>query len=202
MEVPKIHLSSAETELMQNAEIILTKNRVLQKIKELLEAVQQNQTAFIQEQGLQTTDPFFISPKISKGENYEGLPYIILDYPRMSSGKDLFFIRTMFWWGHYFSSTLHLSGSYKIRFKERIKTSCNLLHEFYITVNPDQWIHHFKEDNYLQIGSFSADEFAQRCDEFDHIKIAAKCSLDRWQEADVELFANWKMLLKLCGLIA
>ena len=36
MEVSKIHLSSAETELMQNAEIILTKNRVLEKIKALL----------------------------------------------------------------------------------------------------------------------------------------------------------------------
>lgn len=41
------------------------------------------------------------SGKISKGENYKGLPYIVLDFPRFSDGKKLLIYRTMFWWGNY-----------------------------------------------------------------------------------------------------
>src|SRR5690349_18207930 len=112
MEVSKIHLSSAEAELMKNAAVLLTKNSVLEKIRQLLARVQEEQQAFAASHGLHS-DPFDISPKISRGENYLGLPYIILDYPRKSGGDGICFIRTMFWWGHFFSSTLHVSGSYR-----------------------------------------------------------------------------------------
>jgi hypothetical protein len=202
MEVPKIQLSSAEAELMLNAEIILTKNSVLQKIKGLLEELQEKQFAFIREQGLHTNDPFFISPKISRGENYEGLPYIILDYPRASQEKNFFFTRSMFWWGHYFSLTLHLSGSYKSLFREKIHASYDLLGKYHIAVNADQWIHHFKEDNYKAIGQLSADEFKKYYDRFEHVKIADKWPLDKWQNLPSELFAQWEYLMRVCGLVS
>ena len=101
MEVSKIHLSPTEIELMQNAEIILTKNRVLQKMKSLLEEVQHKQTDFVRLNNLKE-DIFKVSPKISKGENYLGLPYLILDYPRQTFENNFFFIRTMFWWDNFF----------------------------------------------------------------------------------------------------
>ncbi|MFL5811007.1 MAG: hypothetical protein ACJ749_15910 [Flavisolibacter sp.] len=198
----KIHLSSAETQLMLNAEIILTKNSVLQKIKSLLEELQQEQNAFIREEGLQTNEPFFISPKISKGENYQGLPYIILDYPRITNEKNFFLARSMFWWGHYFSSTIHLSGSFKNKYGENIRTAYQELQDYYIAINSDQWIHHFEEDNYKKIGSLTPDEFRKYYDRFEHVKIAAKWPLDKWQEASSELFVRWKFLMDVCGLIS
>ena len=51
------------------------------------------------------------TPKIAKGENYLQLPYVLLDYPRCFDKENIFAIRTMFWWGNFFSITLHLSGS-------------------------------------------------------------------------------------------
>jgi len=42
------------------------------------------------------------SGKISRGENYRQLPYLVLDFPRFSSGNKVFMYRTMFWWGNYF----------------------------------------------------------------------------------------------------
>ena len=90
MEVSKIQLSEAETELMQNAEIILTKNRVMQKMKSLLEEVQEQQLIFARTY-LKHHQEFIVSPKISRGENYLGLPWLILDYPRVSNGNNLFF---------------------------------------------------------------------------------------------------------------
>src|SRR5690349_286963 len=202
MELPKIQRSSAEKELMKNADVILTKNTVLKKIKNLLEQVQEQQVRFIVDQKLGSTDPFLIFPKISRGENYEGLPYIILDYPRMTMNNHFFLTRTMFWWGHHFSSTLHLSGNYKKRYKQNIKTFYNELSSFYICINTDQWIHHFEESNYVRIGSLDEKQFAEQCDAFEHIKIAFKCSLDKCSEDPFELFTNWKSLIKLCGLIS
>jgi hypothetical protein len=55
-----------------------------------------------------------LNGKISRGENYQLLPYIILDYPSYFSRNNIFAVRTMFWWGNFFSITLHLSGDHKI----------------------------------------------------------------------------------------
>ena len=60
------------------------------------------------------------SPKISKGENYKGLPWLVLDYPRYFNKEDIFAIRTLFWWGNFFSITLHISGKYKMRYEKKI----------------------------------------------------------------------------------
>jgi hypothetical protein len=201
MEVSKIQLSNAEIELMQNAEIILTKNRVLEKIKSLLEIVQEKQSAFAERFGLFDTEIFQVSPKISKGENYLGLPYVILDYPRHSTGKSFFFIRTMFWWGNFFSCTLHLAKDSKQRFQRRIADSYPGLKDYYIATSEDEWVHHLKESDYRKIGSFTKEEFEKACKSFGFIKIAYRHSLGDWQTLSSDLFEKWKFLLTACVLV-
>ena len=185
---------------MQNVDIILTKNRVLEKIKSLLESVQQHQMNYIQEFNVKN-EIFKVSPKISRGENYLGLPYLILDYPRQSSGKNFFFIRTMFWWGNFFSCTLHLANNSKEIFKEKIKQSQPVLGDYYISVNDDAWVHHLKESDYKKINLLSKEQYEQCCESFDHIKIAGRHSLDEWGKMPSQLFENWKLLLGVCELI-
>jgi len=201
MEVSKIHLSPAEIELMQNAEVILTKNRVLEKMKSLLESVQQKQISYVQDYNV-SNEIFKVSPKISRGENYLGLPYLVLDYPRQSSGKNFFFIRTMFWWGNFFSCTLHLANNSKEIFKERIKQSQRLLGDYYISVNDDAWVHHLKESDYKKINHLTKEQYEQSCESFDHIKIAGRHSLDEWEVMPSQLFENWKLFLAVCELIS
>jgi len=201
MEVSKIHLSSSELELMQNAEIILTKNKILEKVKELLGEVQEKQTNFTKQFSLKN-EIFKVSPKISKGENYLGLPYLILDYPRQSSENNFFFIRAMFWWGNYFSCTLHLTGDVKNSVKENIKQSYTELKSCFIGINSDQWVHHLEETDYKNIGLLTRSEFEQHCDQFNHLKIAAKFPLSEWTNASSDLFDCWKFFLKICGLIS
>lgn len=201
MEVSKIHLSAAEIELMQNAEIILTKNRVLEKMKLLLEEVQEQQIDFVNAWQL-THEIFTVSPKISKGEYYLGLPYFILDYPRQSSSNNLFFVRIMFWWGKFFSCTLHLAGDSKEIFKERIRQSYSQLKNYYISISDDQWEHHLEGSAYRKIDSMTEEQFSKTCESFDHIKIAGKHSLSEWEKAPSELFEDWRFFLSLCGLIA
>lgn len=95
MKEAKIQFSPAEMELMCSAEVILTKNKALQKVKELMEEVQEEMLEYSSNFHF---DVFQVSPKISKGENYLGLPYLVLDYPRNFASDNTFAIRTMFWW--------------------------------------------------------------------------------------------------------
>src|SRR5437762_6528899 len=119
--LPKIQLSPLEFELMNNSEWILTKNNILKKTQRLLEQVRQNILDYTRLHpdlfpGQVTT----VSPKISKGENYRGLPWFMLDYPRYFDKDNIFAIRAMFWWGNFFSTTLHLSGIYKEKYYRAI----------------------------------------------------------------------------------
>jgi hypothetical protein len=200
MEVSKIHLSPAEIELMQNAQIILTKNRVLEKIKGLLEDVQEKQIHFME--GSKNASPIFnVPPKISRGENYSGLPYLILDYPRRASANEFFFIRTMFWWGNFFSCTLHLAGDSKQYYKKYIQEAYRSLQEHLISSTDNPWVHDLTEAHYCKISAMNSKQFAENCERFDHIKIARKHELAEWEKASPLLYEDWKFFLSVCKLI-
>lgn len=88
--------------------------------------------------------------KINKGENYEHLPYILLDSPRIFNLENVFAFRTMFRWGNYFSCTVQLGGSYMEIFRPQIKNFIleNKNNLYYIGTSDDEWQHHFRTDNY------------------------------------------------------
>lgn len=195
MGAPKIRLSSAEAELVQNAELILTKNRVLEKTKFLLEDVQDKQLALT----AKDTELTRVPPKISRGENYMGLPWLILDYPRFSSGNDLFFIRSMFWWGNFFSSTLQVAGRFGAVQSGSLAAARDRLISYYIGVGEDPWAHHFGSENYRPIGSIPAGSFRDRCFSAQHLKIAKHWPLADWEQAPFHLFESWKLLMELTG---
>ena len=173
----------------------------MEKMKQLLENVQHRQMDFIQHHHLQDLLLFRVSPKISRGENYKGLPWLILDHPRISIGGGLVFIRTMFWWGQFFSSTLQLSGQFKKQFEKNIMNSYESLSAFYIGLGDDPWAHHFDPTHYRLIGTMTHSEFKDRCLEADHLKIATHIPVQEWEFADELLMKNWEFLVKQSGLI-
>ncbi|HEX6334428.1 MAG TPA: hypothetical protein VFZ78_09390 [Flavisolibacter sp.] len=191
MESSKIHLSDAEKELVLNAEIILTKNRIVRKAIELLAVLQEH---MVQASLLPITLPS-TSPKISRGENYRGLPYAILDYPRISHDNSICFIRTMFWWGHFFSSTLHLSGLYAQQAQDVLAVSYEPLRqrEFFTGIGSDPWVHHFDGDHYVAMSDLTPGAFAGTL-QGEHIKLAAKWPLTLWEASLPQLLESWKFL--------
>ncbi|HWJ27426.1 MAG TPA: hypothetical protein VNS32_12850 [Flavisolibacter sp.] len=204
MEVPKIQLSATEIDLMSNASIILTKNSILKKIRELLETMQMQQLEYIRNgDHASKNELLLIPPKISKGESYLGLPYLILDYPRHSAPGDLFFIRNMFWWGQYFSTTLHVSGKSKAKIKNKILEQEALLskNNYFIGVNDDPWVHHFEEINYKSMNLLASNELAENLSARDHIKIAAKWPLNNVHLAAINMYESWKLFLRITGLV-
>ncbi len=196
----KIRLSQTEMEIATSTELILTKNAILQKVNQLLAALQQEQQLSLTKFAA-ALPPELVSssPKISRGENYQGLPYLMLDHPRVFDQENIAAIRTMFWWGNFFSTTLHVSGKYKNAAEEKIIAAFPLLKKqgFFICVNEEQWEHHFEKYNYIPLGELRIGELQQLLTKKSFIKLANKISLQQWDEAPAMLLAFFDQLLTL-----
>lgn len=196
----KIQFSTAEIELINNADIILTKNTALQKINSMLAALAEMQKNFLLQHHIDCNHtPWHIPPKISKGENYLGLPFRVLDYPRLFQKEKTLAIRTMFWWGHFFSCTLQASGDAKTIFLKRLIENFDefVSRNLYIGTNDDPWVHHFREDNFQPLAIADKEKLAAKLLSMPHIKIAAQWPLAKGQYTATELFDGWKFFAGL-----
>jgi hypothetical protein len=128
-------------------------------------------------------------PKISRGENFKGLPWVLLDYPRRFGKADLFAVRTLFWWGKYFSVTLHVKGSYKERWWPTIAEHSRELGTagFHIGIADNEWRHELEEDNYRPLQGMNASEREAIAGAHHFLKLSAKCSLSHGDETGVLL---------------
>ena len=181
----KLQLSAEEMRLVTDPAWILTKNSVMGKVvamfAELSEVYKPLWADGVKKLQVRMPDLVFpeTSPKISKGENYKGLPWVILDYPRFFGRDDIFAIRTMFWWGHAFSLTLHLKGKYKEWFLpdvERFSLELDMA-DFKVSVSDDEWQHEHVPENYQPL--WGADLTVER----KFIKLSAAFTLDDWDNA-------------------
>lgn len=198
MDKAKIRLSPEEAALITRADWILTKNRVIEKTKQLLALLQTEQHYLLQ--SCLSSFPGEIinsSPKISKGENYKGLPYLVLDYPRYFNKEDFFAIRIFFWWGNFFSGTLHVSGQYKRQYEKQIIHSFASLKEkeFSICINKDQWEHHFETNNYQALQTLTASGFEEIVSKKAFIKLSKNIPLQQWNEAERNLLEIFSQLI-------
>lgn len=197
MDAAKLRLSPEEASLVLKADWILTKNHIIQKTKQLFAVLQTKQQVVLKsyERDL-PAEITSSSPKISKGENYQGLPYLVLDYPRYFNKENVCVIRTLFWWGNFFSTTLHLSGDYKNRYKENILASFESLKkdDYSVCINADQWEHHFEITNYLPLQTLTAADFEEIIDQKAFIKLSKKISLTEWNDAGKNLLETFSQL--------
>ena len=201
MRKTKIQLLPGEMEMAANAEIILTKNNIIRKLKSFLEELQENQKEIIQQyQAIIPQEVISTSPKVSRGENYKGLPWLVLDYPRYFEPGNIFAIRTLFWWGNFFSTTLHLSGRYKFLFEKKIISNHDLLSksECYVCIAEQQWEHHMEENNYTLVSQTDMKVLKSFVQDKSFLKLAIKTPLEEMAEADEKLCSNYEILLKAC----
>ena len=141
MNAAKIHLSPQETELLANTEWLLIKDRIIQKMIGLYGEMHE----LFKKRIIENRDslPSFISEKggkISKGNNFKGLPFVVLDYPASFEKKNIFGVRCFFWWGNYFIISLHLSGRYMPDDNEQKKLLTYFKEKnFSINISGDEW---------------------------------------------------------------
>ena len=200
MNAAKIRLSQKEMELVINAELILTKNAIQQKTNQLLANLQAEQQQYLQScKGTIPNELVQSTPKISRGENYHGLPYLVLDFPRIFTHSTICSIRTIFWWGNFFSCTLHLSGLHKKINEEKILAAFELLQQlkFYCCINEDEWEHHFETNNYLYLAAIQKNTFGDIIRNKSFIKLANKIPLEQWDDAEEILLNSFRHLVTI-----
>ena len=200
MSKAKIRLSKQELQLVTNADWILTKNWIIKKIQSLFGGLEQEMTSCLKDHAGQLPQEVInIHSKISKGENYKGLPYLILDCPRYFKGENIFAIRTMFWWGNFFSITLQLSGVYKNKFKKKIIEAFNELkkEKFFLCHNASQWEHHFEKTNYIPVNKLSANQFRQLLSKNSFIKLAQKIPLKKKNDVNKILLDYFSKMIEI-----
>lgn len=193
----KLQLSTNEMSLLTDPEPILTKNRVLAKLVELLGEVSAEQVALAEARKAHLPDAFFSSPpKISRGEQYQLMPWIILDYPRKFQQPAWLAIRQFVWWGHLFSSSLLVSGPLQESVLNRLHA--NKWDDLYICVHTSPWEHDFGEQNMRLLNTISGEELDQlRTKTF--LKLAFYLPIGEWQNAArfyLTCFEKWMQLVE------
>ncbi len=194
----KLTLSTEELQLVNDTGWILTKRNIIEKAAAMLGEYAAFAQQYIASSGLPVA-AINTSPKIARGENYLELPWLMLDYPRLFDKENIFAIRTMFWWGNFFSVTLHLSGSYKKQYEKILMQHIPQLQlqHLFICTSEDEWQHHFEKDNYTPAAVLAGAEIEAVLCEKDFIKVACKIPLQQWNQMPKLLQQNFITLLQL-----
>jgi hypothetical protein len=213
----KVRLSAEEMRLVTDPAWILTKNSVMGKVVGMFAEL----SAEIRAGGAHRvapprrapssggTEPM-TEPKISKGENYKGLPWVMLDYPRVFGREDVYAIRIFFLWGHAFSVTLHLKGVYKEMFLPAIRRRHAELEAagFGMGISDDEWVHEHTEETYgpLRAGTGQAGAVDGTGENAGNemagigrpwLKLSARVGLEHWDEAPERLSALHHLLMEI-----
>ena len=195
----KIQLSAEEMQLVKDPSWILTKHRVIAKVYELFGSLaDQMQATLLAQQAVLPAEVLSLPPKISKGEQYEALPYVVLDYPRIFSKQDVFAIRSFFWWGNYFSITWHLKGKYLQMYAGSLAAA---LHElpwagYVLSTSGNEFSFNLEGKNYVPLASMPP-QFHEGISEAPFLKLSFKIPFDQWMEAEEKMLNAFKAFLSL-----
>lgn len=203
MNKAKIRLSAIEMELVQNSSWILTKRGIIDKVYQIFGWLATDFEVNLRRNKDQLPNEILtIAPKISKGENYHELPYVVLDFPRLYDKENSVAVRNFFWWGNYFSSHLYLKGIYKEQWQTKIIECYPFLssNEYYVCINNTEWDFRFEQNNFKAVRDLQQDELKSIVESHPFIKLARFISLEKWDRVPAFLTDSFNKHLKLVGI--
>lgn len=173
-----MQLSAEEYNTITNSHFLLVKAEAVAKIWAELDALTDGYLSTINQNNIDLGE-INRPAKISKGENYLGLPYLVLDYPAAFEKEDILAFRTMFWWGNLFSVTLHLQGIYKDKFQQSVLQNIYQSDKkgLYICHAETPWHYHFENDNYIPAEDLTQAEISNLLTQKNFIKLSYKLPL-------------------------
>jgi hypothetical protein len=193
----KIHLSTQEMELVTNNEWLFLKRSILQKTEVFFGGLHSHFREIVENENIHLFSGLKSGGgKISKGENYKGLPYMILDYPARFSRDNIFAVRTLFWWGNFFSISLHLSGSYLLQ-NRNLKEGFLYLRDkgFLIHSGSNEWDHDLNDAGYMPVSQVNFEQFLENSKK-DFFKISKKINLNEMGEVQELLEKGFREIIQ------
>ncbi len=174
-----VQFTQEELALLSDQSFLRTKAKVLAKMQLLM--AETRELLRTQLPLNQFPQALQLSPgKISKGENYRQLPYLVLDYPATFQQQDICAFRTMFWWGHFFSCTVVLQGWYRHQLTDHLLAHLDTLVDagLWICTAPTPWEHPFTPDNFEKLAPWHGAFLMQH----PFLKFGDHLPLDEWPQ--------------------
>jgi len=176
-------LTEKEFEIIEDADFLLTKARVIQKVVGKFDELRAKMIEKVNKSDIVAPANLDITKgKVFRGENYKNLPYVVLDYPKHFSKQSVFAIRTMFWWSNFFSVTLHLEGEDLESTRETLINNKEMLRgkDSWFCCNSTPWEYHYQEDNYVELDSLTSDVLESELGNRKFIKLSRKIDLNEY----------------------
>ncbi len=183
LEEKEHEFTEKELLFIADSKFLKTKRIITKKVERLLVETQQHLHTFVKNKPLELAEHLLVqSGKISRGENYLELPYQVLDYPRFFSKESVFTFRSMFWWGNFFSCTLHIQGAILNKLRNNLATRLpgSELHDTYFCVNSSPWHYQYQNSNYIPLKSISESDLKQYVRTRSFIKLSRKLPLEQY----------------------
>lgn len=180
MQKNAIKLTNHQLKLASDTDFPITKNQVFSQLTELFQELGRLQ----QQTHYHTPKPISTEYKITKGENYLLLPYLVIDYPRIANKDFGILMRTMFWWGKYFSFNLFVNNALirSIDYNQLAKIPGSLIYK-----GSNLWEQDLDHPQYLSIENQSYSH------ETGYVKLSKKLTVESYEILidEVVLYQEW-----------
>lgn len=194
--------SKEELKFLQDEDIWRIKERVGKKtytlLEELRDALDDFQPKIKETSSNLEEDINIAAPKISKGENYKGKPYMVLDMPRIFQTSGFLMFRTMVLWGTGFGFHLIANGVWAQALSESFGDHQESFHHStYFCLGESPWEWEFEKINYLPIKLLTKEKLKEQFNEHEFLKLSVFYpmeELDSMRKLGIEV---WQPYLKL-----
>lgn len=191
-------LDNKQLAYLKDQDFLKSKQVISEKITSELSGVEERLKEIIRGSDFDYPNGTFTkSGKISKGENYKGLPFFILDYPRLFLHEDMFNYRVMIWWGNEISCSLLLLGRSYEKYRKTLSNNKTALNDFFFCVNESPWEYHFERSNFVPISEMDDSSFQNSLNQRAFIKFAIKYPLEKLDELKSLSCETYKKFLTL-----
>ena len=200
MERTPPEFTAKEVNYFQNTDFLKTKRSIITGFIQLFENIQLDLLDLINSGNFQLpNDVITKSGKITKGENYKGLPFVVLDCPGFFTKNDIFAYRTIFWWGNYLSNHFLLKGSYLDHYRERFAKSWLLLkgEKVYLDLSDDPWNHDLSTREYVGIDQLGKKKFEAILQRPGFLKLSWRMELEEWKVFHQYSLKNFMTLIEV-----
>ncbi|WMJ74018.1 hypothetical protein RCC89_12715 [Cytophagaceae bacterium ABcell3] len=194
-----MNFSQYEFSVLKNTDFLITKRSILQKVTGAFDALSSQLSHHLAKSSVVLPANTRLTPKISKGENYRGLPYIVLDFPSLFSKDSLFMFRVIFLWGYAFSIEMLVSG-------DMLKEKADLLLEHapkiretlpFICISKTPWEYYYDDTIFKPCSELDKEAFRHIIENRDFVKLGARFPLEDYTVLDKEVRTRFSSLMSI-----
>jgi len=163
--------SCDEIGLLSEKKIFEVKTSATEKLKALMMALRQDLLGVLTPENLLVPNGVdFTHGQIAKGENHDGYPYVVMDFPKYYTKTDMFSFRVFFWFGHGLFFAAILAGNYLPHYLRKLdeQYACFAEHELLFG---KETLWDWQAACHLQMKSETKAEILQRAEAQNFLKV-------------------------------